>query len=207
MTDFLTAAAEQSSRVPCHGGLHSAFLSAGTSLSCGTAALITTNNKWQSSHSSLGPTPASSGSTRAFPALCYPHSCSIQQPGMTSSPTSQLRHFSMPASCPPRTRCSRLFLRTCSTDPSLWRRQRPSCAAYTMADQQPSWATLESCCDMHSCQLTQTCLRHPTCWPLACWCSSMQLSAQGRSLSLGSPPLSRPFSKRATPQTQPTTGP
>ena len=54
-------------------GLHFAFFSAGTNLSCTAAALSITNHKWQSSHSSSGSTRrANSGSTRAFLMLCPP---------------------------------------------------------------------------------------------------------------------------------------
>lgn len=108
-----------------------------------------------------------------------------------SSPISQLRRRSLPVSCPSQTQHSRLLLRMVSISPSHWRRLSSFCAACTMAGQQPSLATLQSCygTGMHSCQLTQTCLHHPTCWPLACWCSLTRLAAQGRFLSLGSPPL------------------
>ena len=158
------AATVASSYIPSQSGLHLAFLSARTNLSCGTAALSTTNSKWQSSHRSSEQLPASFLAAHAH-STCFATSQLQHAAVWDSFITNLTAAASQYASQLPNPHKAQLPVPAHNLNQpfTLKNPLRPSYATCTTAGQRPSLATLQSCCGLHSCQLTQTRLHHTTC--------------------------------------------
>ena len=151
-------------------------------------------------------TRASSGRWCAFPVCCCLRSSGTQLPGTPSWASSPPLPHSMRLSCQLLTQHSLLCLPTASISLLPWLRWRLACNSFTMANQAPYMATLQSCCAMPSWCPPQRFQRQLICWRLALSCYSMRLSARGRCLNRGRLLWLLPSSRRGMPQTQPTTG-